>query len=333
MSQETTTSSPISVKERFANIFIIPIFGVLCLILVVALLATVHSEYTTFAIVWLVILVVGFAALVVLKWFPKTPDEKEFHEGKFCETVEETRPIKQPINTWTNLSFLAAGLMVILIAGNTPTTPTSASTPMSDPQSMVPLFYGLIVMFLGPGSMLFHASGKKWGGWFDEMSMVVWVGYSFSYTVTRMGIIQIPFGTLAFLIVGIIAVISAVKGLRNDSTGKDQPDNTLEVIFIGLAGLWLLSEVGAMILIAFGHPLGVRRTASWFAGAIMCFIAAFVCWIPSSRQRLFLEQYIPGIDHLWCNPDSPYQGHGFWHMFAAVGALLVYLHYTTETPV
>ncbi|SRR6266545_1525465 len=48
--------------------------------------------------------------------------------------------------------------------------------------------YGLIVIFMGPPSQWYHASMKDWGGWFDTMSVVIWLMFNavyVTYAVTR----------------------------------------------------------------------------------------------------------------------------------------------------
>jgi hypothetical protein len=320
-----------STKEKFAVWVLIIPFSVACLVIIGGLFTRVNATYAIVTTTWTMIWLGGIGIMATrLKWLPWTPDEKEYHEGKFCEAPETGHTIIQPINTWSNLGFVAAGLLIVYIAGLR--TAPSANW-MAQPGSPVPLVYGLLVIFLGPGSMFFHGSGKKWGGWFDVMSMVAWVAYSLSFTAARL--LQWPESNLwimAAVIIGVIGAVSAVRGLRAARVGVDRQEDWFDKIFYILAGVWLLAEFATMFLIWSGHAPGFKRSTSWFIAAVLAYIAAFVVWIPSSGQCDLLKKFIPGIESLWCNPSSPYQGHGFWHLFSAVGALLIYLYFASEIP-
>lgn len=319
-----------STKEKFALWVLIIPFSVVCLVIIGGLFKDVNATYAIVSTIWTFAWLGGIGVMAtVFKWLPWTPDEKEYQEGKFCEAPETNHVIIQPINTWSNMGFVAAGLLIVYIAG---TRTTSAPNWMSDPGSLVPLVYGLVVIFLGPGSMFFHGSGKKWGGWFDVMSMVAWVAYSFSFTVTRL--LNWPMSNLwimTAIIIGGIGVVSAVRGLRAVQVGVDRKEDWFDKIFIVLAGVWILAEFVTMFLIWSGHAPGFKRSTSWFIAALTAYAAAFVVWIPSSGQRDLLKKFIPGIESLWCNPTSPYQGHGFWHLFSAAGSLFIYLYFASET--
>ena len=316
-------------RRTFAlRLLIIP-FSVICLGLILLLFANIDRLYATIITAWAVLLMLGFGGMAYLNWLPKTPNESEIRHGKFCEDFEKNSRIGQPINTWTNLSFIAAGLTVVLIAGK---WAVPVPYTMTDIKSYIPLVYGIVVVFLGPGSMLFHASGKKWAGWFDMISMVAWVGFSFSYTASHLLLywFQIPLTSIWVMAGGIILIVgvyTAVRGFVRTKSGKETKGSGLDVMYI-VAGAWIISEVITMGMIWFGHPPGYRRSTSWFVAAILAYVAAFICWIPSNG-----EISIAGIKKQWCKPDSWYQGHGFWHIFSAVGALFIYLHFASESPV
>ncbi|MFI5914319.1 ceramidase domain-containing protein [Dactylosporangium sp. NPDC051541] len=88
--------------------------------------------------------------------------------GNFCEAA---RPglIRQPANTFSNLGFVIAGL---LIAWRTVPTPVKA--PMAG-----------IVVLLGPASAAMHATQSAAGGALDMLSMYLIAAFAVSYAVMR----------------------------------------------------------------------------------------------------------------------------------------------------
>jgi len=302
-----------STKEKWALWGLIVPFGAICLGLVIALIATVNETYWITSVAWAALLMALFAILGALRWLPSTPDDDEYAAGEviFCEGYEDGW-IKQPIAVWSDLAFMAAGLAIVLIAGTGSAAP---SNPMSDSGSAIPLVYALAVIFMGPGSMFFHASMKKWGGWCDNMSIIIWAAFSFSYTLARL--FQHWFGwplwtlwILAGIIIGAAGLITAIwPGTHRWSQ-------------IITGGAFFLVELVLMIAIWSGSPPGFERSTGWFLAVLGAFAAAFACWMPSGA-----------VWKAWCDHDSPVQGHGFWHLLAAIGTLLVYCYFASEVPV
>jgi hypothetical protein len=86
----------------------------------------------------------------------------------FCEAARPG-PIRQPANTFSNLGFVIAGL---LIAGDR--TPARVKTPMAG-----------IVVLLGPASAAMHATQSAAGGAFDMLSMYLIAAFAVAYALTR----------------------------------------------------------------------------------------------------------------------------------------------------
>jgi hypothetical protein len=84
----------------------------------------------------------------------------------YCEQVLPGKMIKQRSNTWSNLGFVLVGL--IMLASLPAVVAGSGRDPMEE-RTFYAVLYGCVVIFLGPGSMFFHASMKKWGGWIDTL--------------------------------------------------------------------------------------------------------------------------------------------------------------------
>ena len=161
-------------------------FGALCVGLIIALPIAVEADYWVPTLIWTAALAAFMLIMGAAGWLPNTDDDAAYAAGEivFCEGYE-TGAIKQPVAVWTDLAFVAAGLTVVLAAG---IRSPAGLNPMADPASVIPLVYGLIAIFMGPASAVFHASMKDWGGWFDNMSIIIWAAFSLSYTLARVGV-------------------------------------------------------------------------------------------------------------------------------------------------
>jgi hypothetical protein len=309
----------VSTKERWAVYGLIVPFGLIGVILAVILVSSVSPSIWIPALGW-VALTLGavFVLGLVFHWFPGTPNDAEYDEYLltsdpskiiFCEGYESGW-VKQPISTWSNLAFVAAGLLVALLLG---TRPTPAPNPMADPAALIPLAYALALIFMGPGSMYFHASMKDWAGWFDNLSIILWAGLGLSYTMTRL--LGAWFGApleMVWLLWGVIGVIVGVLTARSVL-----PSRTSQLV---VAGSWFFVELLLMAASWLGYTPGFQRSTAWFIFVLLAFAAAFACWLPSGA-----------VWRIWCSPASPIQGHGFWHLFAAIGGLLIYCYFASET--
>jgi hypothetical protein len=324
------------------KVFAAPL-GIFCIILFVCLVSNVSVTYWLSALIWTMGWGIFFAVMRARHWLPATPDEVRFPLGLFCEDLDRSNGIIQPVNTWTNLGFVAAGLIVLLHAGTQATPPLNT---LGTPDPLAVLVYGLLAIFLGPGSMLFHASGKQWAGFLDMISMVAWVGFCLSYTASRLLFhwFDVPLASLWVMWLAIVVItgaISGVKGYRaflasaypdssaptEDSSAPTEDHGIRAIMYIIAA--WIVVEIVVVVMMLMGNPPGFTRNPSWLFGALTAYIAAFVYWLPSNGVEAF-----EGIKRQWCHQtDHWYQAHGFWHLFCAVGTLFIYLYFATEMPI
>src|SRR5262245_24131106 len=92
--------------------------------------------------------------------------------------------VRQPVNTWFNLYSIFTSLLVAYFVYRDRAS-GSASNPIRS-GSWIPDLYIFAVLFLGLGSMWFHASLKEWGGIFDELSMFVYAAFLVFYSIRRL---------------------------------------------------------------------------------------------------------------------------------------------------
>ena len=108
----------------------------------------------------------------------------------FCEAfnIGEVRSgapgIRQPVNTLFNLYALLTSLLVALFVYLD--RRAGAATNVMRSSGPIPDLYIFAVLFLGLGSMWFHASLKAWGGNFDGFSMYVYAAFLVFYTIRRL---------------------------------------------------------------------------------------------------------------------------------------------------
>ena len=86
----------------------------------------------------------------------------------FCEAAAGR--IRQPVNTLSNLGFVAAGLAIAWRADRMPRRGTT---------------YACLVVLLGPASMAMHATESSLGGRLDMLSMYLVAGFAVAYAVEQ----------------------------------------------------------------------------------------------------------------------------------------------------
>lgn len=219
----------------------------------------------------------------------------------YCETVDRDALIRQPINTWSNLGPILAGLAILLHlawADN-----RRASNPMQQ-RGFFTTLYGLLVIWLGPGSMFFHASMKEWGGWLDNLSMNMYVLFPIAYDLVRM----LGRGKKTFLGIYLPSVFTlALLGAVVDW------EHFGKLVF----GLLILVAVGLEVWVMLDDRLD--RQWRWFFAGMGVFGVAFLIWILSAT------------DAPLCEPDGLFQGHAVWHVLAAVATVFFYVYFRSET--
>ncbi|MGI8966282.1 MAG: ceramidase domain-containing protein, partial [Limisphaerales bacterium] len=98
----------------------------------------------------------------------------------FCESSDGW--IKQPVNTWSNLGFVAAGLAIAwLMRRGTFLKNHNAFTQ----SSFTPIFFSSLVILAGPCSMAMHATLSRIGSALDLLSMFSIVALLMAYSMRR----------------------------------------------------------------------------------------------------------------------------------------------------
>ncbi|MGE3167172.1 MAG: hypothetical protein AB7O52_19880 [Planctomycetota bacterium] len=230
--------------------------------------------------------------------------------------------IDQPISTLTDLAFISAGFVIVLLAslvtleiqegrpGGTTLFPIGSNAAVRWDRPFVWLL-GLVVIFMGPASMYLHASFRNWAGWMDSFSVYNLGLFGLSFVVFRL-IRALKPGELApwVFALGLYLILAVTFGLIG-SKGEAR----IYLIAIGL-GLWLVAELALAIGLAVGFS-GRGYFIAWWWGA------AFLVLFAAAGVFKFFVESTGKFDTAW-------QPHGLFHTLAATALPFGYLYWASE---
>jgi Ceramidase len=220
----------------------------------------------------------------------------------YCESFRAAdigKPgVRQPFNTWSNLYSLVTGGVLAFVVywhrrNGLPAGPNRmAST------DFYPLVYIAVVIFLGLGSMWFHASLTEWGGVFDNASMYTFTNFIVFYTITRMTDVDLIF-YIGYPLSTVLLILTAALGAKSF------------IVVLFSVGAYAVLEA----TIAFFMP-HVRNTRDawlyyWLPGVGSILTATVVWTLSQTGGRLCLDTHA-------------FQFHGLWHWLAGATALCLY---------
>ena len=266
--------------------------------------------------------------------------------SRWCERISGG-PFREPVNTLSNLGFMVVGLYILYKLTN--------ETSFNDFSGLnkITILYGVCVVYLGPGSMMMHGTNTEWGGWADNLSMVMYIIIPWLYNIYKMS--NWTVNTFLKVYFSIVFFYAVMRGFFGDGMGIG-----LNLFGVSI-GLWVISEflykfwspnmrfisgfVGFLVLMLFGtfpaevfsnigdywwiiffwlpgllatnKPKGIR-TYRWYFAGMVAYMSAFAIWLTG----------VPDSES--CNPDSIFQAHGFWHLLTALSTILFFFHYRSE---
>lgn len=268
--------------------------------------------------------------------------------SRWCERVSDGW-FREPVNTLSNFGFVIIGLIIFWIISNENTSNDNLFFGVTG----ISLIYATAAVYLGPGSMLMHATNTEWGGWADNLSMVMYIVIPWLYNISLMA----KWSIKKFIITYFIIIISYAVLRWLYGWGLGIGFN----LFGTSIGLWFISEalyrfwsptfrflsgfLGFFVMFLFGtSPLDIvsnisdywwtlffwlpgllathkpegRRSTIWFILGMISYFLAFAIWTTG----------VP--DHQNCSPDSIIQAHGIWHLLTALATFLFFIHYRSE---
>jgi hypothetical protein len=217
----------------------------------------------------------------------------------FCEEAH-VGWIKQPVNSWSNLGFVAAGLAVGWQARH----PARLGRTMGANPKLATVF-AVVMVLLGPASMAMHATQTSLGGRLDTLSMYFIASFAAMYAAMRL-FRRGP----AFLVPAFVLTVIACEVVEN--VGGEVP-LVMSAGNLAFGGLLIAAFVMELILKTRGG-----QDLVWGMSAVGTMVTAFAIWTVSKTG------------HPWCDPASLLQGHGVWHLLCALGGYLLFRHYIAE---
>ena len=222
--------------------------------------------------------------------------------ANFCEAL---RPglIKQPANTWSNLGFLVAGLLIAreLYSGKHSRNANSLTRSL-----FYGIFFSCLVILLAPGSMAMHATTSQVGGFMDMLSMYLVAGFMCAYALERFFSLKPAWFLLIFA--GVVA--GGIWSLEQDIT-----------IIFDHFGTAMFAFFITIAIIFEGLNIFVRKkehTSYWAYLSLAGLFTALVIWNLSQS------------DDMLCDPSSLVQGHGAWHLLCAFALYCLFRYYVSE---
>ena len=285
-------------------------------------MSAVIRPWLVYGIGTIVLLGAIFFLAFVTGW-PATPDSCIAAGNCYCEYFNvrdvETgaKGIRQPVNTFSNLyALITAGIVAFVLSRDRAAGATGAVI-RSD--SSLADAYVFAVLFLGLGSMWFHASMSKSVAWMDGFSMFVFAGFLVFYTLDRM-LVKRSAPELARLLLfwigwPVVAIVMTIIA----ATGVDAA-----ILIAILVGIYIVLELIAGLVGSGDFRagwIGFRDTKAmvyWLCG-LGAFIIAFIFWKLSATGAPL------------CFPHSWFQAHGLiWHTFSGVMAVMLYFYWRRE---
>lgn len=205
--------------------------------------------------------------------------------------------MRQPFNTWTNLaSFLVATWIAADASGVRRQRGEGVQTQSA---GRLGFAFAATIVAQGLGSMAFHASLTVWGAMADALGMFLVLGFLLVMNVVRSGQV----GWQATML-GYAALLAVTLTYR---------------LWVAPTMAPLFALVAAAILVSEWRLLRGQRIPRSLRAALGVFGAAVVAWALSLR---------PG----WpmCRAGLMLQGHGLWHVLAALALALLWIHARTE---
>jgi hypothetical protein len=221
----------------------------------------------------------------------------------FCEPV--TRGfIHQPVNTWSNLAFVLAGVLTMRLASRdfSSGSAQASGTNLMRTQSLYPLVYGLAAVFIGLGSMVYHGTLVFYAQVADILGMYLLSTFMVLYNLSR------AYRLKGRVFLGSYLGINLALGIISTAWPEFR-----RPIFIAVLVLILLTELLARRLVP------SQMSVKMLAAALASLVVACGAWLLD-------------VNGILCMPNSWIQLHSLWHIAMAGAIWFLYLYYRSERP-
>ena len=213
----------------------------------------------------------------------------------FCENPRIGSLFLQPSNSWSSFGYVFTGFFLMLDA--------RAKQGTNAFPTEGAIMFGIAAITVGIGSVLLHATLTLWGQFADVLGMYLVSGFSLVYALAKIGRLDraksaMLYGIVCAVLVGILLIAPEARR-------------------------WLFFAVlltALIIEITFARPLRPGVILRYLLLGALVKAIGFGVWALDQNRTL-------------CAPDSPIQGHAFWHLCGAVSLWLNYCYFRSESPV
>ena len=217
-----------------------------------------------------------------------------FADGCFCEATGGGL-LAQPVDAISSLAFVALGVWVVIARHELPGAGNRE-------HRLVPIA-GVILLIIGLGSFLYHATLSYLGQFLDIFGMYLFGVFLILGALYRSGKLSFRAAVIVFVVANVVlAVVQyAVPDARR-------------ILFAAIL-------VPGLVLESLPSTTGHTRSGwrlRYLAPAIGLVVVAFAFWAIDQAE-------------LVCDVASLWQGHGVWHVLTAIAAYLLVVHYA-HTP-
>ena len=233
--------------------------------------------------------------------------EPSIAQGCFCEHNYLDRFIRQPFNTWSNVAFLFAGVLILYETINSEGENESESGNYISKNKIIGIGFGILLCILFAGSFLFHASLTKFFGCTD-----------------MIGTYGIP---LFLSMIGISRILVYHKKIQEK-----------------LAALLCVSTTYILgYLLAFHYLIFINMIVTFASLLIIAGLTALYLLMRKdvlfNKKLLILNLVFVNVacilwilDHnnIVCFPYSNIQLHSFWHVLNAAAAYCMFEFFRSE---
>jgi hypothetical protein len=221
----------------------------------------------------------------------------------FCEPVVHGI-IRQPINTWSNLAFILAGTLTMILAMGDLSNPSAKreNTNLMRSHWIYPGIYAYAAALIGLGSMFYHASMVFTAQVADILGMYLLSTFMALYNLSRV------FKLKGWEFFGSYVGINIALGVISTAWPVSR-----RPIFVGILVLILISESLARKMAP------SRMSMKMLLPAMAGLVIACVSWLLDTNG-------------IFCSPGSWLQLHSLWHIGMAAAIWFLYLYYRSERP-
>lgn len=231
----------------------------------------------------------------------------------YCERLRGDQPgdawFAQPMNTFSNLWFVVSGLL-IAYAADSRSFPSkewwNTRSNLITQDKLYSTVYCLTACFVGVGSFCFHASFTTWGRQLDMLAMYFLASFGLVFLFLKRHQVS---KEQAIWMYCVMNACLAYWTLVADSTKHTREVFTLMIISSWSLELFHIDQETAQCN---------KKARRILLGNICIFIFAVLVWKASES------------DGPWCDPESIWQGHSFWHFLTALAVAIQYFYYLAE---